>query len=139
MRSLLRLALLLLPVLVFSACDSGSDDDAPRVGVTGRWVGELTNERDMSQVFPVELNIVDNRNDIVGTGVVQLPTEALSFEVTDGLFATPKLRLGLLFDRAPFVGSLSGRVNTEITEITGTFSGSGLANGPVTMTLSRSN
>ncbi|MEL6703610.1 MAG: hypothetical protein AAFU38_11150 [Bacteroidota bacterium] len=138
MSKLFRLGLLLLPLVFLAACDSGGEDD-PRVGVTGRWVGELTNLQDMSQVFPIEINVVDTRNNVTGTGVVQLPTEELSFDIIEGLFQTPFLSLTLRFDRAPFQGSLVGNTNSAVTEINGDFAGSGLANGPVMLTLNRAN
>ena len=132
---LFRIALFALPLLVLSACDSNGDEPT-RIGLSGRWIGDLVNTQDMSQIFPVDMTLTDDTNNIVGTGTVVLPNETLAFSVTRGQFSGGFVNLELVFDRPP-QGSLSGNVTGDDDTITGTMSGPNLVNGEVELMLRR--
>lgn len=128
---LLRLPLVALLLLSFAACDSNEDEE--RLGISGRWSGDLvTDDPDNPGTelrLPVTMTLEDNINRVIGFGSVQIPTETLEFTIA-GLFAPPNLSLDLTFDRPP-LGGVSGNVSPGRDFIDATMDGPGLVNGRV--------
>ena len=127
------LALLALLVVTQAACDSG-DPNGGRVGISGHWAGTLTNLNDPSQVYAIDLTLVDTISNVTGSGFVDLPGERITFTGI-GLFSGSLLNLTVTYNRPP-PGSLSCNVSAARDAMTGTMSGPGLVNGNVDMMLS---
>ena len=124
---------LALFALALSACDLGGPD---AVGITGRWEGTVTNVQDASQQYPITLRLTDTGQTVFGTGEVVLPDDLFMFSIAGGSFIQGDVLLPLQFERPPFQGTISGELTqTDPAEITGTISGSGLANGPLVIEL----
>lgn len=133
----LRVVALCLSLLTLAACDS-DDPNEERVGVSGRWAGDLVsvNPADSTDVtrLPVQMTLQDDVSRVTGFGSIQLPDETLQFSIPSGLFAPPSLSLTLIFDRPP-LGAISGNVSSERDFIRASLTGPGIASGLVDFTL----
>lgn len=129
MRRAVLLASLLATLAALPACDSGSDV----VGLTGRWEGTVTAQ---STSYPIEVRFNDTGQAITGTGTVRVPGAPAVFSVSSGSFVGTTVSLQLMFNEAPFQGSLTGELTqTDPGRIDGTFSGPGLAGSTVQIEL----
>lgn len=128
LRRLALVPLALAALVALPACDSGGPD---AIGVTGTWEGEVYDPAVADAPrYPIELRLTDSGVRVVGTGSVELTAETVRFDVTDGTFFDGNLRLELQFDRAPFLGGITGvLVNEDPGRIEGTMSGTGEAGG----------
>lgn len=137
--SLRAFGLLALTLPFLAACDS-ADPEPDRVGISGRWAGDLTyvdfQDTTNVQVFPVDMTLTDVVSGVTGSGSVVLPDETLTFAVLSGLYDSRfrTVTLELRFDRPP-QGTLSGIVSPERDRIDGTMGGPGLVNGEVELVL----
>ncbi|MEM6782666.1 MAG: hypothetical protein AAF624_02915 [Bacteroidota bacterium] len=135
MRSFLRLALLLVPLVLLHACDSGGDDDS-RIGITGRWAGSYVSKIDPNQTIDVVLELQDDGVNVIGTGSLTSPTETLPFSIPAGLRAGAKMSLTVFYERPP-QGQINGLVSDDFREIRSvSISGPGFANS-TNLTLNR--
>ncbi|MGB3542007.1 hypothetical protein [Rubrivirga sp.] len=122
--------LALVALLTLSACDSSGPD---AIGVTGVWEGVVFDPVvEGAPRYPVTVRMTDNGVEVAGQGTVRdIPEGDLAFFIDSGSsFVEGRLFLRLAFDRAPFIGSLSGvLVNEDPGIIEGTLQGSGSARG----------
>ena len=112
----MRYLAVLLVLSLAPGCDSAEEPAPP--GINGAWTGEVVFE---GETATINLDLVQERTVVTGTGELVAPQATVPFSVADGSYIPPAVSLSLQFaDRPPgslngFAGEEAGRMDVQVS------------------------